>query len=255
MNAKLVALATLLVGSGLTWGQDIVLKASFPRVDTSSFIGMRTFEPVDVNDDEIPEIPGQEMDQSLYYLDITNMHKYYLPDHAGLSYPQSAPDPMTLTSRRVGIAEFVVSYVNSFGLGLRVIDIASGDVLLNCPECISKAITDYDRDGLDDIITVAGNEVRIYGIATGNPPISPPQGLDIQTVGNDYIITWNVVPSATAYRVEWSSSIDGVRFTRIGYTTGTTFTHRNQADQERGFYRVLSEDNGTGVVRIVGQGR
>jgi hypothetical protein len=38
----------------------------------------------------------------------------------------------------------------------------------------------------------------------------------------------------------------------IGYTTGTTFTHRNQVGQERGFYRVLSEDNGTGVVRMVG---
>ncbi len=61
--------------------------------------------------------------------------------------------------------------------------------------------------------------------------------------------------SATAYRVLWSSDLDGVSFTRIGYTTGTTFTHRNQADQAQGYYRVMSEDNGTGVVRVVGRTR
>ena len=116
-------------------------------------------------------------------------------------------------------------------------------------------VADYDQDDLDDAILMRGTIAEVYGIATGNPPISPPQELDIQEVGEDYVISWSAVPKATAYRVEWSSAIDGLRFTRIGYTTSTTYTHRNQAGQERGFYRVLSEDNGTGVVRMVGASR
>ena len=114
-------------------------------------------------------------------------------------------------------------------------------------------VYDYDSDGLDDLIIRTGtNTYEVYGIANGNP-VSPPQDLNIQVSGDDYMITWDSVPTATAYRVLWSSLLDGVSFTRIGYTTGTTFTHHNRASEPMGFYRVMSEDNGTGVVRMVGQ--
>jgi hypothetical protein len=257
MNAKLVALATLLTGSGLAWGQDIVLKASFPYSNPESYIwSIFVPTPIDVNDDGVAEIPvytphGQEL------LDITDFQHFAPNGNCGIGYPATAVYYTAM--RRSGVAEWIMTagcYSDSDII--KIVDIASQEVLLEVDASGSivprSFLMDYDQDGLNDVIfRVNQTERQVYGIATGNPPIGPPQELDIQQVGEDYVITWSSVPDATAYRVEWSSALDGgVRFTRIGYTSSTTFTHRNQVGQERGFYRVLSEDNGTGVVRMVG---
>lgn len=244
-------LATLLL-VGLAWGQDIVLKASFPVNWTTWNAGNQVTStyPIDLNDDSIAEIPIS-MGNYISFLDITTMTVIDPPENCAIWLTPSWNYPVVM--RRQGLAEYICS---ANPIGYCITDFYSNQSLL----CVQTQMNmfyfvDYDSDGLQDLICITGgNFCSVYGVATGSPPISPPQGLDIQTVGNDYVITWDAVPTATAYRIEWSSALDGgVRFTRIGYTPRTTFTHKNQADQERGFYRVLSEDNGTGMVRFVGQ--
>jgi len=252
MNAKLIALASLLA-SGLAWSQDIVLKACFGG--TVSLVGYSTkrdVEPIDVNGDGIKEQPVN----CTHLLDPINLHIYQSPGVGG-TYCEDYQTMYVSSLRGSGTAEWVLLGGNPDWNYYRIYDIQTNDLLLQipCEQANSRALLfDYDLDGTDDLIVGRANgTMEVYGVANGNPPISPPQELDIQQVGQDYVVTWDTVPSATAYRVEWSSAIDGLRFTRIGYTTGTTFIHRNQVGQERGFYRVLSEDNGTGVVRMVGQ--
>lgn len=246
-------IAWLLLLASLSWGQDIVLKASFysPENPTGFGATVKTLEPLDVNNDGIPEVPGR----SGYY-DLVTMHFYRFPG-PGFNYPQDCygcQNIYALRMRSFGKAEYCYRYdVNGI---MRVVDIETTEVLASFTFHEGPIIGDYDRDGFDDIIIgTDATHYQVYGIAIGNPPISPPQDLDIQQEGQDYIISWSSVPTATAYRVDWSSAIDGQGFTRIGYTTGTTFIHRNQVGQERGFYRVLSEDNGTGVVRMVGSSK
>ena len=234
----------------LGWAQDIVLKGSFNVSAQIPSPVNRLNLPLDVNDDGILEIP------TLYgYLDKTSWHEFVVRnDNGGIVsvyyYPQQEYCAIVTVIRHNGIAEYVI---NQYGL-IVAYDIASGDIVFSNSTGNRLFALDYDLDGLDDICiqNTNTNEVSVYGIATGSPPISPPQDLDIQAVGSDYVITWTPVSNATAYRVLWSSDLDGVSFTRIGYTTGTTFTHRNQAGLPQGFYRVMSEDNGTGVVRMVG---
>lgn len=239
----------------LGWAQDIVLKASFGgTIALEGYVTLRNVLPLDVNGDGINEQPVN----CTHLIDVTNLHLYSPPGFPSCFSPTSLSMYVTAV-RGTGLAEWVLLGGNPDWQYYRVFDVQTNDLLLQipCDQSSSRILVfDYDLDGIEDLVVARANgTMEVYGIATGNPPIAPPQELDIQTAGNDYVIAWTSVPTATAYRVEWSSSIDGVRFTRIGYTTGTTFTHRNQADQERGFYRVLSEDNGTSVVRIVGQGR
>ncbi|MDP1624383.1 MAG: hypothetical protein Q8L64_01300 [bacterium] len=237
-------LATLFL-VGLAWGQDIVLKASFP----SAFFPqgqILELPSIDINNDGIVELRT-----SYGYFDISNWAMYeFIGDYSRAFVGHI---------RGLQSFEYLGSSTNPSSFStVFVRDLSTQEVLLQLTGALFPlyALFDYDLDGLDDAVVYINGVVSVYGIATGNPPISPPQELDIQQVGQDYVIDWSSVPNATAYRIEWSSALDGgVRFTRIGYTTGTTFTHRNQAGQERGFYRVLSEDNGTGVLRMVGSTR
>ncbi|MDP1624382.1 MAG: hypothetical protein Q8L64_01295 [bacterium] len=255
MNAKLLALATLLVGSGLAWGQDIVLKAEFTSQGNVGQV-FQQIVPIDVDEDGVPEIPYWHCG---YYNSVTSQR--YKPgmnaeENYYFAYDEISRHATVSQMRSSGLGEWILRRHDPDFLVIE--DIASGDVILQLGYLEYQGdlmVYDYDLDGLDDLLIFNGYQVRVYGIPTGNPPISPPQELDIQTLGNDYLISWTPVANATAYRIEWSSAIDGLRFTRIGYATGTTFTHRNQVGQERGFYRVLSEDNGTGLVRMVGLGR
>lgn len=251
MKANCCVALLFVAGSG--WAQEIVLKSTFPfpYSDWNPNVTARVYPEIDVDNDGLNEIFC-----AAGYLNTTTL-ELYDNSFALPMYPQftgNGPVLVVSVMRHVGLGEYTGYTPNSgWGVpGLRVHDIASSDLLLFCPDCVGNVVFDYDNDGLDDILTVVGNEVRIYGIANGNP-ISPPQDLDIQTSGDDCVITWNSVPSATAYRILWSSSIDGTWFTRIGYTSETSFTHRSRASEPMGFYRVMSEDNGTGVVRMVGQ--
>jgi hypothetical protein len=254
---------SLLTIQHLGWAQDIVLKASFPVSDPPSFIySLFVPSPIDINDDGVPEIPVYTGNGQVL-LDITSFQHIEPPGNGSIGYPATAVYYSAM--RRPGVAEWILTagcFPNSDII--KIVDIATQQVLVEVNASGSSVprtfLLDYDQDGRDDVAIVRytgeSTDVSIYGIATGNPPISPPQELDISQEGNDYVISWDAVPTATAYRIEWSSALDGgVRFTRIGYTTGTTFTHKNQVGQERGFYRVMSEDNGTGMVRMVGQGR
>jgi hypothetical protein len=210
-------------------------------------------KPTDVNDDGIPEIP---VNTHTGMFDTVSQSFYVAGPGNEFNSSIASKRVYVTNMRRIGIAEFVLRHMDPDYFMIK--DIATGDVLLQLgidEYHADTVIYDYDFDGLDDVCLYYGTHVFVYGVATGNPPISPPQELDIQQVGQDYVINWSPVSTATAYRIEWSSALDGVGFTRIGYTTGTTFTHRNQAGQERGFYRVLSEDNGTGMVRVVGRSR
>jgi hypothetical protein len=235
----------------LGWAQDIVLKATFPApnpVDLQSYELTADFT-VDINEDGVTEIPVVSNGFIVSFLDRITMTVKRTPQDLGIR-PDGAGAELAIM-RNVGRAEVV----GALGDNIYVYDIALGTLLATLPSGRSF-VFDYDLDGLDDVLILINNTLTVYGIATGNPPISPPQELDIIQVGEDYVITWDSVPTATAYRIEWSSALDGgVRFTRIGYTTSTTFTHRNQADQAQGYYRVMSEDNGTGVVRLVGASR
>jgi hypothetical protein len=107
----------------------------------------------------------------------------------------NGPVLVVAVMRHHGLGEYTGYSPNTgwFVPGLRIFDIASSDLLLFCPDCVGNVVFDYDNDGLDDILTVVGNDVRIYGVANGNP-VSPPQDLDIQMSGDDYVITWNRVP-------------------------------------------------------------
>ncbi|MDP2362092.1 MAG: hypothetical protein Q8O14_15290 [bacterium] len=258
MNVKMLTLATLLAGSGLVWAQDIVLKASFISFGTPGGLSCsaKVMEPIDVNNDGCKELPTGNG-----YYDAVSLHRYTIPYEIRYVYPQGSGSSYHivygLQMRNPGSGEYFYRIPNT--QTCQIIDIESGALLASLLVHGGPIVLDYDSDGFDDVIVqvdASNQNFAVYGIATGNPPISPPQELDIQQVGQDYVISWTPVPTATAYRIEWSSALDGgVRFTRIGYTPSTTFTHRNQVDQERGFYRVLSEDNGTGVVMMVGQGR
>jgi len=243
-------LLPLLLAS-IAWAQDIVLKATFIAQNNAGQI-FKQVEAIDVNNDGVNELP---ISQCSFYNTITG--EIYSPGNYTFLYDNILRYANNSQMRSHGLGEWIIRMQDPDYVIIK--DIASGDVLvqLGIDEYNSNiVIYDYDLDGFDDVLFFHDHNVDVYGIATGNPPISPPQELDIQTVGEDYVISWSSVPNATAYRIEWSSALDGgVRFTRIGYTNGTSFTHRNQADQERGFYRVLSEDNGTGVLRMVGQGR
>lgn len=233
----------------LGWAQDIVLKASYYisyPMSNMWFVPYNT----DVNMDGFPEVPL--FNNALYDI-ITS--STYSSNRGGFNDEFNNNKLYVSKIRNPGLAEFIYRNYDQSRLVLE--DVVTGDVLLSLDDPQgnrSVLLYDYDMDGLEDLLSYSflDNFVSVYGIATGNPPISPPQDLDIQAVGNDYAITWTPVSNATAYRVLWSSELDGVSFTRIGYTTGTTFTHRNQAGLPQGFYRVMSEDNGTGVVRMVG---
>ncbi len=228
------------------WGQDIVLKAEFQVPAGIHLEQMRFPMPIDINDDGVRDIPTGS--QPLMFMDPVTMTTIYTPqNNSGYSYYGNCYNcPVSI--RRNGLAEYVFSYT--------IRDYITNTILVNI-EGDRYYVLDYDNDGLDDIIVVSQNNTTcwVYGVATGNPAISPPQDLTILQEGQDNMISWSSVTNATAYRIEWSSALDGVGFTRIGTTTGTTFIHKNQAGQERGFYRVLSEDNGTGVVRVLGTGR
>lgn len=237
--------------------QDIVLKSSFlwpgPAEFPEYFISSRPYPDIDVDNDGNMEVFGY-----LGYFSPSTLQRYPIPFAAG-GYPQgleSHPNPIIGRMRQQGLAEYIsASDINGWGpRGLRIHDVLTSDLLLTCVECTGNIVYDYDNDGLDDVLTVVSSEnaVRVYGAANGRA-VSPPQNLAIRSAGTDYEISWNSVPGATAYRILWSSSIDGISFTRIGYTTDTSFVHRNRASEPMGFYRVMSEDNGTGVVRIVGQ--
>jgi hypothetical protein len=251
MNTARVVILLSFYLSG--WAQDIVLKSTFPHPSGYWFpdISTRTYPEIDVDNDGLKEIFTLSG-----YLNTTTL-EIYTNVFAAAIYPQetrNGPALVVAVMRQQGLGEYT-GYTPNTGWGvpgLRIHDIASSNLLFFCPDCMGNVVFDYDNDGLDDILTGVGNEMRVYGIANGNP-VAPPQDLDIQLSGDDYIITWNSVPSATAYRILWSSSLDGVSFTRIGYTTDTSFTHRSRASEPMGFYRVMSEDNGTGVVRMVGQ--
>lgn len=252
---KAATILALIVATSSGWAQIIVLKSTFPKppqYSAYSLFGMEVYPEIDVNDDGTPDVPVRG--NGCYYLDLTTMQ--VSGDRADMNwsfaYPQEEQQTHIAKMRRNGIAEFIEFRLYGPQVGVYFYDVWTGDPLLACPECAGGIITDYDNDGLDDVIVSNGPNLQVYGIANGNP-VNPPQDLNIHISGDDYVITWNSVSGATAYRVLWSSSIDGVYFTRIGYTTGTTFTHRNQADQPKGFYRVMSEDNGTGVVRMIGQ--
>ena len=245
MNAKLVALVTLLAASGLALGQDIVLKATF-EVEWCSHVYQTRFPvPLDINDDGILDIPtGSEYLRFIDPITMCEIPRAY--QNSGFSNGNCYRCPIAI--RRDGLAEYVFSY--------SIRDYLTDEQLVSNLIGNNFYVFDYDSDNIDDVIVISdSNQIcQVYGIPTGNPPISPPQELDIQQVGEDFVITWDQVPTATAYRIEWSSALDGgVRFTRIGYTTGMTFTHSGQVGLERGFYRVLSEDNGTGVVRTIAQ--
>lgn len=250
----IVALVLVFVCTAV--GQDIVLKSTFGgSLPLDGYASSRTVVPMDVNDDGIKEQPVN----CTHLLDATNLHLYCNPLYlCGYCWPNIGEYVTSI--RRDGLAEWVMLGGIIDWSYYRIFDIQTNELLLQipCEQGNSRLLAmDYDLDGRDDLVVGRANgTIEVYGIDTGNPPISPPQELDIQQVGEDFVISWTSVPNTTAYRVEWSSALDGgVRFTRIGYTTGTTFTHRNQVGQERGFYRVLSEDNGMGVIRIVGQGR
>lgn len=235
------------------WTQDIVLKSTF-QGDCSSYARSYAFYPkIDFNEDGITEIPaGSPWQPYSFYLNTSTFQRFYPPTNATFTYPQSDNGPWVAMMRRPGLAEWVIlnNHIGSWAIH----DMASNDLLCSVAWGSCLYVFDYDQDGLDDVITIPySGEVSVYGIATGNPPISPPQDLNIQKSGDDYVITWNSVPTATAYRVLWSSSIDGTSFTRIGYTTDTSFTHRSRASEPMGFYRVMSADNGTEVVRLIGQ--
>ena len=263
MKKMTICRLILFMGCGTAFGQGIVMKASFPLGNVpyapTSGVSIRTYGDIDVNDDGIKETPVQSVSGD-FYLDVTTFHMYtpFSDNNApgSYTYPQQNDHdnypPVYITMlRREGIAEWV--YRSRITDSIVIRDVQTEETILELGPG-SLIISDYDQDSLEDVILISEGinpVVRIYGVTNGNP-VSPPQDLDIQIFGTDYIISWDQVPSATAYRVLWSSSIDGVSFTRIGYTTNTTFTHRNQADQPKGFYRVMSEDNGTGVVRMVG---
>jgi hypothetical protein len=241
---KSMCYVTLLLAS-LAWGQDIVLKAEF-QIPAGIHMEQTMFPiPIDINDDGIKDIPTGS--QPLMFVDPVTMITIYTPQNNS-GYANGNCYRCPISTRRDGLAEYI------FGQTIR--DYITNEILVANLIGDRYYVLDYDNDGIDDVVVVStypGQTCQVYGIATGNPPIAPPQELDIQQVGADYVISWSSVPSATAYRIEWSSALDGVGYTRIGYTTGTTFTHCNQTSQERGFYRVLSEDNGTGVVRMVGR--
>lgn len=236
--------------------QDIVLKSTFQGPSTNTGLALRSLESVDVNGDGNPEIPMVDNYYSstgsyYYYLDTITFEKYNVGFY---EYPNE--NSCISQARSNGLAEIAINERGSNGLfHFYVRDVSTQTYLIGIYDLQHRGLSvyDYDSDGLDDFVLRRGaSNYEVYGVSNGNP-VSPPQELDIQVSGDDYTISWSGVPSATAYRILWSSSIDGVSFTRIGYTTGTTFTHRNQADQPMGFYRVMSEDNGTGVVRMVGQ--
>lgn len=253
MKQIFVSVGVLALLAQIGWAQDIVLKSTF-QGDCSSYARSYAFYPkIDLNDDGISEIPaGSPVQPYSFYLNTSTFQKFYPPINATFTYPQSDNGPWVAMMRRPGLAEWVI--LNNHISTWAIHDMETNDLL--CPVAWGSClyVFDYDQDGLDDVISIPySGEVSVYGIATGNPPISPPQDLNIQKSGENYIITWNSVPSATAYRVLWSSSIDGTSFTRIGYTTATNFVHHNRAAEPMGFYRVMSEDNGTGVVRMVGQ--
>lgn len=251
MKATLVVLI-LLVQVGLA--QDIVLKSTYPvQSYNGTFVSVLPLRSIDVDNDGIAEILYRGTSGSdCAYLNTVTGAMYGPP--CMLSYP--ATHSFATQMRANGVAEWVNFSSCSSGSEIIIRDIATYDVLFVIPTLGAPSsklfIYDYDTDGLEDVIVMYWGNAYVFGVANGNP-VSPPQDLNIQVSGDDYLISWNSVQSATAYRVLWSSSIDGTSFTRIGYTTATTFTHRHQADQPRGFYRVMSEDNGTGVVRMVGQ--
>ncbi|MCB1047641.1 MAG: hypothetical protein KDC10_10610 [Calditrichaeota bacterium] len=253
-----VGVLGLLVQVGLA--QNIVFKTSFYSSNASSGVRIRLQDDIDVDCDGVAELfmsgsaSGSPTGAGLFFLNPITHQSYNVEDNQGWYdiYPQKrGTNSFYVTMMRMnGLAEWV--RVN--GTSIIVKDIASNTYLMPSLYSDLVYIDDYDSDGLDDLIlrNLDSGEFEVYGIANGNP-VSPPQNLDIQVSGDDYMISWDSLPTATAYRVLWSSSIDGVSFTRIGYTTGTTFTHHNRASEPMGFYRVMSEDNGTGVVRMVGQ--
>ena len=247
--SKLLSIMFLAVAA---WGQDIVLKSTF-ATEIPSSMQIADFpdfnSSIDINDDGIKDIPFICGSVEVFFLNPASFS--VIQPNIGCGISPTGGASIVTKLRREGLAE-VVCMINGIGY---IRDLFSGDLLTEI-EAGRLLSFDYDLDGIEDLAVFSGSDVHIYGIATGNPPISPPQELDIQKVGQDYVISWTSVPDATAYRIEWSSALDGgVRFTRIGYTTGTTFTHKNQVGQERGFDRVLSEDNGTGVLRTVGFSR
>lgn len=254
MKALVVLLLLVQVG----WAQDIVLKANYsvPGSDLEYKQQLYRFDPIDINEDGIPEFPVATNNTLWRLLDpITMMlHPSQLPGNCDFDFLVGWTFGFSVM-RHSGLAEVITSGTCAPSDMLHIVDAYSGDILFTAPWS-TYFVFDYDQDGLDDlsIVRTSGpnSEVSVFGVDSGSP-VSPPQDLDIQASGDDYIVSWVTVPTATAYRVLWSSSIDGVSYTRIGYTTETNFTHRNRASEPMGFYRVMSEDNGTGVVRMVGR--
>jgi hypothetical protein len=250
----------VLLFANCVFAQNIVLKSSFFAIGTDALQKnqMYKLDPIDANEDGNLELPVNVNGTGWRLLDLITMtlHPEQLPgncrlgDYTGNSFGYS-------NIRQIGRAEIITIGPCAQDDLIRVIDAYTGDVVFTTSTG-SYFVYDYDQDGLDDLLVLqnvgSDTNVSVFGVNNGNN-VSPPQELNIQISSNDYLINWGSVPTATAFRVLWSSNIDGIQFTRIGYTTATSFTHKNQADQPMGFYRVMSEDNGTGVVRLVGSTR
>jgi hypothetical protein len=222
MKKMTICKLILFMGCGTAFGQGIVLKATFPLGNIpyapTSGVSIRTYDDIDVNDDGIKETPVQNVSGD-FYLDITTFHKYtpFSDNNApgSYTYPQQNDHdnypPVYITKlRREGIAEWV--YRSRITNSIVIQDVQTEETILDLGPG-SLIISDYDQDSLEDVILISEgiNPIaQIYGVTNGNP-VSPPQDLDIQVSGNDYVINWESVPTATAYRVLWSSASMGLR--------------------------------------------
>ena len=124
MNAKLVALATLLVGSGLAFGQDIVLKATYSVSDRPvNIFPSRVLVPIDVNGDGIKEVPIRyNNEEALSLFDVVTSLEYNPQCFISNSRSRACVAKM----RSEGVAEWV-SLACDYE-GLKIADIATGDV-------------------------------------------------------------------------------------------------------------------------------
>jgi len=174
---------TLLL-AGFSWGQDIVLKATFNGPEEPLGPMIHTLDSVDLNNDGINEIPVYPI-TGYGLLDVTtyNIYRPY-PEVIGniASYPQSHASGTAYISklRSSTLHEWVRASLDVTAI-YEIVDVISGDVLIQVQTCCyyqdgwpEVIVTDYDLDGLDDVIFRTGvTERQVYGIANGNPPISP----------------------------------------------------------------------------------
>ena len=259
------SICLLLLTSLVASAQQIVVKHNGQMADIALSSGRTSWTDIDVDGDGVLGVNTGRVATPLYCWGLLNVI-------TSEQYPLCPePDYLNLDSgtTRAGLSkcrdQFHAEYTALFGNDITVQDVATGEVLFQLESEGGFArliVRDYDGDGLDDLFafspTASGSTPVCYDyivLGTGSASLaSPGATLDITTNGANALLTWQSVPGADGYRIQWAADPESPCFTQVGYTRESTFTHIGFADVPRGFYKVIAVTAGGHTGGIAGEG-